>query len=368
MRLLRGFLRRHHRQALAVLGAACLLGAAVPAVDAPRAAAAAPALNCPAEQYPAANAPRSAPARPYEIPFKAQFNGGYLALDSGVATVVLGPPSVQYPTGQIFGPGCGLLSLPGLSGAVDPNPPGYQGDPNYNNNIQFQGPNGSPTIPVSIGIVGLPGVDLAAGYGAAEGSLTATMSRTPAPNGGLMVDMYGNAKATDVIDVTQLLALLPSGGQLDQLLGQVPGLQSLLGAVEGLGGVVGSDCTIALGDLVTDGLPPGEVQALEDRYHTSFRAPAHLTSGSSGDQTGVAATGPATDAQLTLVGNDFAVPPVDPDLPPVPGLPGVAPGAAPSSVCAPPIADLLNALLGLPSAPGKATFVAPAKLAIEVPY
>ncbi|MHB1533315.1 MAG: hypothetical protein ACYC1D_01630, partial [Acidimicrobiales bacterium] len=328
-----------------------------------------PLPHCPGEQFPHAGAAANAASTPYEIPFSSQFNGGHLLIAAGAATVELGPPTAQYPTGQIFGPSCGVLVLPSLNGTIAGNPYGIADTPQYNNNIQFQGPGGSPIIPVAFGIPGLPGVSLLDGYGSAQGEQITTIAPTAAANGGLTIDFYGSAKSTAVIDPTQLASLLPTGTALQQLLLKNPLLGPVVSDINGLvANATSGECTIAIGSVAADGLgadPRSPLDATDKTLLARFSTPTHLTTGTAGSLTGQPATGPPTDTQLTLVSR-FPVPPISPDMPPAPGAPGAG-TKAPSQLCSQTSANLFNQLLGLPGADGTGTFVAPAKFSLDIP-
>lgn len=327
-----------------------------------------PGLHCLPEQYPHGGAPRNAAPVPYEIPFTASLGqtdpaglriGGYLQIANSVVTATLGGPVRVDPTtgqsyGSVYASGCGLLQLPSESGAIPGNPYGYGGDSSANNNFVFANP-----IPIALGITGLPGLPALSAYGDADGDLTTTIDRAPAPNGGLNVEFYGGAKSTS--DFGPALATL-----LGILGGPQPGL-TLPGAISSaLGGVAntgGSACTVAIGNLITDGVPAADVQAGKTGLsYAQATAPVHLTTGASGKLTGRPVTGPITAADATLVANDFVVGAIDPNTVPAAGDSG--------AVCSASNAKLLNSLLGLPSIPDPATgyypnsFYAPGSFAV----
>jgi hypothetical protein len=308
----------------------------------------APPMNCPPEQYPAANAPANAASTPYEIPVTAKINGGYFQVTgTNNVTLTLGPPEPAqgYPNGTLFGNLCGLLQLPSQTGSISGNPLGFPGDPydnNYNNNLYFYGPGGGP-IPTCIGPAGMSGVCVLSGYASAEGNVIAQVEKTPAANGGLNIDLYGSAKSTATFSASQLVPVLPPG----------------TGPTTG-----GSTCTVAIGNLLTDGLSSLSSEGAPPAG-TSYTAPVHFTTGASGAITGQPVTGPITAGQSEAVSNDFVVAPIDPNMPPVPEAPG-ATSSSPSQECSPSVASLLNQIIGLPSPPGKNTFKAPTDFAINV--
>jgi hypothetical protein len=321
-----------------------------------------PPMNCQAEQYPAAGAASNAPFTPYEIPFSATLgpnpppsagalpsvpSGGYLEISNGLLTAVLGggPAFAPGTPGQIYGRTCGLFQLPNETGTINPNPEGFQNDTHYNNNFQFVDP-----IPVSVSVTGISGLPVLTGYGAADGQLTAAIDLTPASNGGLNVVFNAGAKSTSDFG--------PALSVLGPILGQITGS-------------TGNECTIPIGDLRQAGLPAADlavnssgVSPVTGLSYADETTPTRLTTGKSGGMTGQPITGPITAAQATLVSNDFPVGKVDPNTPPAPDAPG-APNTAPSTLCTPQNANLLNSLLGLPSPPGKNTFFAPSTFAIH---
>jgi hypothetical protein len=326
------------------------------------AAVAQPPMNCQAEQFPTAGAAPNAPFTPYEIPFNATVgpnpsppagalpsvpSGGYLEISNGLLTAVLGggPGFVPGTPGQIYAQTCGLFQLPTEKGTINPNPEGFQNDTHYNNNFQFVNP-----IPVSVSITGISGLPVLSGYGAADGGLTASIDLTPAANGGLNVEFEAGAKSTSNFG--------PALSFLAPLLGLITG-------------ATGNECTIPIGDLRQAGLPAADlavngsgVSPVTGLTYAQETTPTHLTSGTSGNMTGQPITGPITAAKATLVSNDFPVAKVDPNTPPAPDAPGAS-TTAPSTLCTPQNAGLLNTLLGLPSPPGKNTFFAPSTFAIH---
>jgi hypothetical protein len=326
------------------------------------AASAQPAQNCQAEQYPAAGAAANAPYTPYEIPFSATLgpnpppaagalpsvpSGGYLEISNGLLTAVLGggPGFAPGTPGQIYGTACGLFGLPTEQGSITPNPEGFQNDTHYNNNFQFVDP-----IPVSVSITGISGLPVLTGFGAADGELSAAIDLTPAANGGLNVEFEAAAKSTSNL------------GPALSILGPILGLLTTS---------TGNECTVPIGDLRAAGLPAADLAApgsgvspVTGLTFAQETAGVHLTTGTSGNMTGQPITGPITAAQATLVSNDFPVAKIDPNTPPAPDAPGAA-TTAPSTLCTPSNANLLNNLLGLPSPAGKNTFFAPSTFAIH---
>lgn len=355
--------RRAARGSLAALGATLttafgvgLVPVAIPAAHAQ------PPMNCQAEQYPAAGAAGNAPFTPYEIPFSATLgpnpppvagafpsvpSGGYLEISNGLLTAVLGggPGFVPGTPGQIYGKACGLFQLPTEHGTITPNPEGFQNDTHYNNNFQFVDP-----IPISVSITGISGLPVLTGYGAADGQLTASIDLTPAANGGLNVEFEAGAKSTSDFG--------PALSVLGPILGQITAS-------------TGNECTVPIGDLRQAGLPASDlavngsgVSPVTGLTYAQETTPTHLTSGKSGNMTGQPITGPITAAQATLVSNDFPVGKIDPNTPPAPDASGAS-TTAPSTLCTPQNAGLLNTLLGLPSPAGKNTFFAPSTFAIH---
>ena len=325
-------------------------------------AAAQPPMNCQPEQFPPAGAAANAPSTPYEIPFSATLgpnpppasgalptvpSGGYLEISNGLLTAVLGggPAFLPGNPGQIYASTCGLFQLPTEQGSITPNPEGDQNDTHYNNNFQFVNP-----IPVSVSITGISGLPVLTGYGAADGQLSASIDLTPAANGGLNVEFLAAAKSTSDFG--------PAISALGPILGTITA-------------ATGNECSIPIGDLRQAGLPASDlavdssgVSPVTGLTYAQETTPTHLTSGTSGNMTGQPITGPITDAKATLVSNDFPVAKVDPNTPPSPAAPGAA-TTAPATLCTPQNAGLLNALLGLPSPPGKNTFFAPSTFAIH---
>ncbi|HLI54192.1 MAG TPA: hypothetical protein VKU88_07700 [Acidimicrobiales bacterium] len=327
-----------------------------------------PGLHCPPEQYPHGGAPRSAPPVPYEIPFTATLGqtdpaglriGGYLQIANSLVTATLGgpvrtDPTTGQPYGDVFASACGVLQLPSESGAIPGNPYGYGGDAQANNNFVFSNP-----TTVSLGITGIPGLPLLSAYADDDGSISTAIDKTPAANGGMNVEFYASAKSTSDFGpaLSSLLGLLgaPSSGVT------LPGpLSSLL---KGVTNTAGSACTVAIGNLLADGVPPADVESGKTGLtYAQATAPVDFTSQRSGDLTGRPVTGPITGADATLVANDFPVGAIDPNTVPAAGDSG--------AVCSPTNASLLNSLLGLPSIPNPATgyypnsFYAPGSFAV----
>lgn len=330
---------RHRRRLarLATAFAAALAAAALPSV-APAGAAvlsqSQPDTNCRSEQYPAANAPANAPSTPYELPFTAHITQGEFSV-TGTKGLVLQLGAGRTLSAEL----CGLLSLPSQSGAVTGNPgygaPGNNHSDQYNDNIMFDNP-----IPVALFIPGVP-VPLMEGYGAAEGAMTTQIQQQPAPNGGLNVDLYGSDKATADLQ-------------------GIPGLPG------------GSECTVAVGDLVTDGLPAQELATLgtppPGSAYTGPNSLVHFTTGTSGANghalSGQPVTGPITNGQSIAVSDSFVVAPISPYMPPAPGAPNAS--SPPSSLCSPTVASAFNSLVGLPAPAGNNWFSAPTAFAINV--
>ncbi len=324
-------------------------------------------LPCQAEQFPHAGAPRAAAPVPYEIPFTATLGpdpappgvttnppvynqanpqGGWLeirghsrTIPGGQVVVILGGPVVG-GKGSIYARGCGRVQLPseiGGLGADQYQPTGVGGQ--VNPNFVFY-----PETPVSIGIT-LPGISLSpnaaspiVAYGSADGFLASDIQLKPAANGGLNVDFYSTAKSTT--NLSYLLGLLNQSAP-------------------------GQDCTVAIGDLATAGLPvpSGGAGGLDYRQATT---PVHLSTNQSVPDpasgqadAGQPVTGPiapdsAGHAQdsAVLAANNFPVAAIDPRMPPSPGFPDF-------QGCSQQNADTLNALIGLPNPAGANFFYAP---------
>lgn len=375
-----GFLLRRRRAlgaaaaALMAAGTATMAGPASQALADTSPGPPVPGVNCQPEQFPAGGAPRSSAFVPYEIPFSATLGpdpappgvfpasnstppaypanpqGGYLEIDGisklipgAKVTVTLGGPVVN-GKGQIYARSCGVLQLPTETGGIGANqyvPIGNGGQDNPN--FVF-----SPAVPVSIAIA-LPGISIPSGivaYGESDGFLASDIKPTPAHNGGLDLDFYATAKSTTNLSAVVSLA------------------QTALGLPNPSGS---SDCTVTIGDLATAGVPvpPGGIGGLS--YADATR-PVHLTTLTSGAYTGQPVTGPiapklGSDGRLhaqdsaTLVSNDFPIAQILPQMPPAQSFPG---GAA----CSAQNADMLNQLIGLPTKPGQAVFVAPSTFGV----
>ncbi|MGH9115241.1 MAG: hypothetical protein ACRDWW_05365, partial [Acidimicrobiales bacterium] len=364
-----------------------------------------PFPSCQDEQFPATNAPRSAPSVPYEIPFTATLGqpaktpgghapGGYLEIaNSPIVTVILGGPLYPDGSGSVYAQACGLLTLPSQKGGITPNPAGSPENGNadqYNNDFIFETRYGDPSsaggaLSVTIGIKGVPGLPVISAYASADGELAAAIEPAPAANGGLNVDFYSTAKSTSNLGpaLEALLPLLGSGAPaalpapeatlappsttlpsttlpaptLPSTTLPAPTTTTTLPQVVG-----GTNCTIALGDLRAAGLPSADLGSVGLSF-AQATTPAHLTSGTSGSLTGQPVTGPITASLATLVSNDFPVGAISPDMPPSPSFPNPS-HMSPSQLCSPSNAQLLNELLGLPSPPGKNIFYAPGTFAV----
>lgn len=350
-------------------------------------------IKCQPEQFPHGGAPRSSAFTPYEIPFTATLGpdpapagvfptkaqptpmyppdaaapspeGGYLSifgksqlLKGATVTVTLGGPVVN-GKGNIYARSCGVLQLPNQTGGIGADryvPIGTGGE--YNPNFEF-----APDTPVSISImpsgITLPALPGAASpivaFGESDGFLASDIQPVPAPNGGMDLDFYATAKST-----TNLSALLSSPELLTVLKSVLP--PSALPTATGPAN--DSDCTVAIGDLATAGVPvpPGGIGGLS--YADATRS-VHLTTKTSGAYTGQPVTGPiAPNAQgraqdtATLVSNDFPIAAILPQMPP-------AQTAPPGASCSSSNANLLNQLIGLPTKPGQAVFVAPSTFGV----
>lgn len=314
-----------------------------------------PGLNCAPEQYPHAGAPRGAPPVPYEIPFTGTLGqvtptglheGGYLQISNSLVTATLGGPLTADPStgamyGTMFAKLCGVIQLPSEKGNIAGDPYGQGVDPNYNNNFVFV-PN---PIPVSLSVTGIPGLPILSAFGAADGDLSAAIERTPASNGGLQLEFYGSAKSTSNFGpalASLATALLPGSGVT-----LPPAVSSLLngaGLPQAVGNTNQASCTIAIGNLVADGVKDLAATGLSA---AEFTSPVAFTTGVSGKMSGRPATGPITATDATLVANDFPVGAIVPSTTPAPGFS--------NAVCSQSNASLLNSLLGLPSIPDPAT-------------
>jgi hypothetical protein len=360
--------------------------------------------SCQHETYPPTPTEKNGTADPYAIPFTASLGidvngiqeGGYLQVVGPTFTVTLGgpvegvTPATPLGYGQMQGTVCGLVYLPQEAGGVYGNPLGSSGngnrDQNNNNFLFTDGVNG---IPVTLSATGIQGIPLISGYGAAEGNLTATFVKTPATNGGIDVDFSGSAKATAVVNPTQLADLLANLTLLKQLTHLDPELVQLITTLAGkAAGSLGSECTLTLGDLQSSGASTADLSATgtgttrasgnEITQATGLTydqdvAPVTLTTGASsvynsqGQVTQTAygdpVTGPITSAQAGLVSINFPLAKVLPDMPPAVGAPNATEPA--TTLCNSKFASLFDSLLGLPSAPGKGTFFAQGTFAIH---
>lgn len=313
-----------------------------------------PGVNaCRPEQFPHGGAARSASYVPYEIPFTATLGqttpqgvreGGYLEVANSLVTATLGGPLLPDPTtgkmyGNVFANACGLVQLPSETGGISSFPSyGKGADKNYNNDFVFVQPAG---ISVTLGITGVP-VLLLSAFGAADGNLAAAINTKPAANGGLNVTFMGGAKSTSDFSPalkTLIEDLLP--GSIVTLPIGIQQILTQLGAT--LTSVAGAACTLAIGDLATEGVPNDA--GLTPKEATS---PVVLTTGKSGNITGEPVTGPITNSDATLVSNDFPVGAIQTNTVPAPDYPG-------TPTCTQSNATLLNDLLGLPSVPDPST-------------
>ncbi|HET9076332.1 MAG TPA: hypothetical protein VFN68_05330 [Acidimicrobiales bacterium] len=334
-------------------------------------------LPCPPETFPNGGTPRNGPPTPYEIPFAATIGqttptgrkeGGYLSVSNSMVTVTMGGPVQVDPTtgsqyGSVFAYGCGLVELPGEKGTIGGDY-GQGGDANFNNEFVFY----PDQVPVSMSITGIPGLPLISAYGAVDGQLTAQIEHTPAPNGGLNVMFFGGAKST--ADFGPALAALAGDAGPNSGVTLPPSIQSLVDQIPaGAGSQAGSACTLAIGDIVTQGVKDVTATGLTQAQATS---PFELTTQASGQLTGRPVTGPITHAQATLVANDFPVGAIVPDPSPTVNSTTPAPGYPGHPYCSPQNASLLNNLLGLPSVPDPATghypntFVSPGTFSVYV--
>jgi hypothetical protein len=203
-------------------------------------------------------------------------------------------------------------------------------------------------------------------YGAAEGQLDASISPTPAANGGLNVTFLASAKATS--DLGPALATLVG---LEG--GSIPGVtlpSSISSLLNNLSATSGNTCTIPIGNLLDAGVPAGDLTKVTglSNYNAAYKeatTPAALSSTAPGGQP---ITGPLVSPnangsggmQTVLVGHDFPVEAIDPNTPP-------APDAIRASTTPPSCSNaaLLNQLLDLPSPAGDNTFYAPGTFAIH---
>ena len=269
------------------------------------------AANCAPEQYPPAGSARSNPSIPYQIPFRGTLDGGTLTVGNTVKAI-LGPADATL---------CGYLTLPSEQGFV------------ANDEVDIT----NNPVPLSIAI---PGLTLLTAYLELEGNMTASISRTPAANGGLNLDLYATFKGTIIGDATILGGItLP----VPQLFG----------------------CTTAAGDQDLVGDSQSDLTALKATGYNFFE-PIHFTTATSaapGEKgiTGKPVTGPVTGGTTEVVANDFPYPQLfgntaqttNPAPPPNPG-------------CNATFVSLFNSQLGLPQPPGNAMFTAPADFSINV--
>lgn len=319
--------------AAAVISALLLAGAPAGASGVTAAGAPIPNTNCGPEQYPTATH-----ASQYQIPVTARAEGGEFSVGGTHGGFL------QLGTGNTLSFDlCGLVALPAQTGSIAASPrygaPGNNFSDQYNNNVKFHVP-----IPVAIALPGIP-IPLLQGYGSANGQVSARIRLTPATNGGLDVDLYGSAKSTAAFG--GLPGLLPPGP---------------------------AECTVAIGDVVADGLPPSDLASLgPPPPGTSYTGPAslvHFTTttshfpGALFGLTGQPVTGPITDGRSVVVSDDFPVAPISPFMPPVPNALNAS--SPPSTLCSPAAAAALNTLIGLPSPAGNNWFSAPTAFAVNV--
>ncbi|MGI8752579.1 MAG: hypothetical protein ACR2MN_09765 [Acidimicrobiales bacterium] len=397
---------------LATIVTTALILAGAPVITAGRASAAVPnpALQCQPESFPPAGTPRNAPGKPFSAPFAATLNGGFLSVHNpnALAGVTFGVPEPQlgYPMGTLFGEACGLLTLPSLKGPITDDHPGApDGNPQYNHNFILFGPPGvfdkpplhsivppgypvcdfryknstdqNPTTsalpgstcdlnqPVPVGLT-IPGTALPVleGYGSAAGVINTAILSPAAANGGLNVSFTNTAKATAVLNPADLVAIF--GGLPANLLPPaLAGLPALIGEIAakfaGSAGVLGGECTLAVGNLSQTGLPGAPVTP-----------PVSLSSENTGGKpvTGPASSGtqainPMTAGGAVAAANDFPAPAVDPNMPPDPGAPNA--GMPPTTLCNTMVADVFNLVLGLPAPAGDVTFMAPVGFSAHAP-
>lgn len=340
-----------------------------------------PLPSCLPEQFPHAGAARGTTSTPYEIPFSASLNGGYLEINSpsSLLTVILGgtAQTLTSGTGAITATACGLLTLPSQTGGISGNPYGTVSNTaaQYNNNFHFD-----PGIPVSLGLKGVPGIDLLSGQATADGQLTSSIEPTPAANGGLNIDFFASAKATTIITPTAITGLLGL---------TLPGpLTSIINAASGqISTTAGGVCTVPIGDLRPAGVdatdiaqnlgtyPPGNyTQAGKAFTFTDATKPVHLSTTLSTNPDpilhtffrGEPITGPITGASGVLVANDFPVAKIFTNTAPSPDSNGnYDANATPSTLCTQTSANLFNTLLGLPSPAGYNTFYAPSGFGVH---
>jgi hypothetical protein len=296
-------------------------------------------------------------------------------------TVILGGTTSTLidGAGAIKATACGLLALPSEAGGITGNPYGTSAQPStaqYNNNFTFD-----PNIPVSLGLKGVPGIDLLSAQATADGQLTSAIDHTPAPNGGLNIDFFASAKATTIITPAALTGLLGLS---------LPGpLTSLINAAFGqISTTAGGVCTVPIGDLRPAGVPATELtpanlgtypagtylEAGKPFTYSDAITAVHLSTQLSTNPDpilgtvfhGQPVTGPITGASAVLVANDFPVAKVFPDTAPSPSSDGNYDATAtPSTLCTQTSANLFNALLGLPSPAHYNTFYAPSGFGVH---
>lgn len=357
-------------------------------------------IICAPEQYPHGGAPRNASSVPYQIPFTATLGlepgvseamkgsypaksqGGYFEIEGSssalageglTVTVVLGasPDGTasggRNSPGQLYATGCGTVNIPSEKGGIGPvSSSSYRQPADVNPNFVF-----SPNAPVGISIsptgIVLPN-GATVGNTTADGFLSSSISPTPAANGGLNVTFSGSFRSTtDFTGIFDTLSGLLSANQVTRILAGLPA--SVASLLNGAVSDAGNTCTIAIGNLATDGLSPAATKEAEDDEAGNRVMPAPaasqpvtFTTQMSGAMRGSPVTGPiapnaAGDAQdqAALVSNNFWVGAITSSTPDVNGKTGD---------CSPDSAALLNTLLGLPSKPGANYFYAPATFGV----
>ena len=220
----------------------------------------------------AASSPRSSPPIPYEIPLTAHLQGLMLTAGKTIKLIV----------GPINGSACGYATLPGLTGIV----------PEANISVTNN--------PVQVQLLANDGLKLAEGYSQVEGNATATISHTPAANGGLLISLQASFKGTAVI--APLGITVPVGA-----------------------------CSLTVGNANVEGLSPADLSNLQAQYKAdptlfNYFTPLAVTNGTSGPaggpyQTGQPVTGPPTAGVTKVVAADFPVPQFFTDTTPAPGTP-----------------------------------------------
>ena len=392
---------------LAGLATTALILTVAPVISVTPASAAVhnPVLNCQPETFPPAGTPRNSPGAPYQAPFAATLNGGYLAVHvPGKLGVTFGIPEPGYPNGTLFGEACGRFTLPSLVGPIADPHPGAGGsldnNPQYNHNFILHGPvpghapplpgfpvcdfryvtltAPNPTAsgsgcnenqPVPVGItLGGTGIAIQDGYGSADGTINAAIVSPAAANGGFNVTFDNTAKATAVLDPSALLNAF-SGLAPSFIASLSPALQALLGAITGpltqaagAFGSTGGECTLAVGDLSLTGLPgarptpPVSLSTLKGQG-TPVTGPVSA---------GTKVINPVTAGSAIAFAQDFGSPAINPNMPPDPGAPNAG-TTPPSTLCNPVIASLFNLALGLPALPPNVTFRAPVGFSAHAP-